>query len=94
MLRRLIARLMGKPFRPNLPPLPRPIRITCANAWIRLPPETITRIRKQREDAERAIEIYALIGYGADGRPLPEGSRPLPRPAERPVIDRRTIRRD
>jgi len=94
MLRRLIARLTGRPYRPNLPPLPRPARIPCLNGYARLSNEARLDLTRQRDDATRAIEIYALIGYDADGRPLPEGSRPLPRPAERPVIDRRSIRRD
>jgi len=94
MLRRLIARLTGKPHRPNLPPLDPPIKITCANAWARLPMDTVMRIRQQREDQQRAIEIYALIGYDADGRPLPQGSRPLPDPAKRWLTGRTPIRRD
>ena len=83
MLRRLIARLTGKPYRPNLPPLPRPVRLHCVNALKAMPIEARGKFFGKREDQQRAIEIYALIGYDADGRPLPEGSRPLPDPAER-----------
>lgn len=93
MLRRLIARLMGRPYRPKLPPLTRPVRIHCANALRAMPTEARHKFLSKREDQQRAIEIYALIGYDADGRPLPEGSRPLPDPAYRWTTRRTPIRR-
>ncbi len=98
MLRRLIARLTarltGKPHRPNLPPLPRPGRIHCVNALRAMPSEARSKFLSKREDQQRAIEIYALIGYDANGRPLPEGSRPLPDPEYRWVTRRLPLRRD
>ncbi len=93
MLRRLIAFFRREPARPNLPPLPRPMRVPCANGWLLLPDDAVQRIRHKREDTERAIAIYEMIGYDPDGRPLPKGWRPTPKPGQREVIQRFPHRR-